>query len=977
MAERVGTPCRASAGDRQVVPAKPKADRLKMKRYLIAVSALLITAGSLAAKDSPETERLFTLKVKPMLSGKCFGCHGGDSEEKPKGKFDLTTREGFLKGGYDFPDSLVPGSSAKSYVMKMVKWEDEDYEMPPKQNDRLSEEQIKDFAKWIDAGAPWPNDERQKEIHLAEQNKKRTKDGIMVKTSGGLADEWTFRRYQPEDIWAFQSVRKPALPNRGKLNPVDALIRSKLKKSGFKAATKADSRTLIRRATFDLTGLPPTPTEVYRFNQAYKKDANKAWSDLVDRLLASKHYGERWAQHWLDVARYSDTGGYSNDYERSNAWRYRDWVINALNEDKSYDQFVIEQLAGDELADRSLAKRITDPKKLAPARANGNYNEKESALLVASSFLRMGPWDPAMVKKPEARQLYLDDVVNAVGQTFLSTTMRCLKCHDHKFDPLPTKDYYRFYSAFSGTQLSERKAPFHSEENQAGFEEGKVLTRRLLAFAMVKVKELTTKRENEARRWYQEHNLPYQTLKERKDVDDDKKPPRHCGLSPEEQGRLKVREQDVWIWTRRLERYQPYVQTVYNGQDPGFINARKLRMNAKANMDWRPKSTILTGGSLEAPGQKVGPGVLSALGVPVTGAKDDPYVLPDALEGRRLALAKWIADPRNPLTARSIVNRVWQYHFGKAIAGNPNNFGVKGSKPTHPRLLDWLTADFVENGWKLKRLHRQIMASQTYQQSGSHADMEKLLNDDPNNDLFAYFPSRRLTAEEIRDGMLKITGELNTKGGGLPIRPEMNLEVALQPRMIQFSLAPAYQPSPKPEDRNRRSIYAYRVRGLANPFLETFNQPNPNDSCEDRDTASVSPQAFTLLNSDVVTARSIAYALRVEKEEETLSKQIDRAIHLAFSRNPSKQEKKKLLTYVKEMRAYHEKVKPEPKEYPTKITRSLVEEFTGQPFEYEEILPVFENYVPDQQAADVNPKTRALADLCLLLFNSNEFVYLY
>jgi mono/diheme cytochrome c family protein len=950
-----------------------------MKRHIIVASALLLSSGGPAtAEKSPSAgmEKLFTLEVKPMLSEKCFGCHGAP-DKKLKGGLDVTTRAAFVKGGDEYPDTLVPGSAAKSFVMKAVRWQDEDYEMPPKKNDRLSEEQIKDLAKWIDAGAPWPSEERQKEIHLAEQQRTRTKDGIMVKTSGGLGDEWTFRRYQPEDIWAFQPVKQSALPDRGNLNPVDAIIGSKLKISGFKAASKANYRTLIRRATYDLTGLPPTPTEVYKFGKAYTKNADQAWSELVDRLLDSKHYGERWAQHWLDVARYADTGGYSNDYERSNAWRYRDWVINALNEDKPYDQFVIEQLAGDELADRSLAKRITDPKKLTPARANGNYNEEESALLVASSFLRMGPWDPAMVKKPEARQLFLDDVVNAVGQTFLSTTMRCFKCHDHKFDPLPTRDYYRFYSAFAGTQLSERKAPFHGDESQAGFKEGKAMTQRLLAFATAKVKHLTTKREDAARKWYQEHDLPYQTLQKRKSVDDEKKPPRHVGLSPEEQGRLKVREQDVWIWTRRLERYQPFVQTVYNGQDPGFLNARKLRMNAKANMDWRPDSTILTGGSLEAPGAKVAPGVLSALGVPTSDANKDPYLVTDKLEGRRLALAKWIADPRNPLTARSIVNRVWQYHFGKAIAGNPNNFGVKGSKPTHPRLIDWLAADFVENGWKIKRLHRLIMASQTYQQSGSHPEMEKLRNADPNNDLFAYFPSRRLTAEEIRDGMLKITGELNLTGGGLPIMPEMNLEVALQPRMIQFSLAPAYQPSPTPAERNRRSIYAYRVRGLANPFLETFNQPNPNDSCEDRDAASVSPQAFTLLNSDVVTARSIGFALRLEAEAKTLTEQIQRAIHLTFVRQPSEKELTTMLTYVKEMRTYHAKVKPERKDYPTKITRSLVEEFTGQPFEYEEILPAFENYIRDRHAGDVSPKTRALADLCLLLFNSNEFVYIY
>ncbi|MBG88261.1 MAG: hypothetical protein CMO80_15340 [Verrucomicrobiales bacterium] len=949
-----------------------------MKNHIIAASALLITAGGVFADDSKaEFERLFTLRVKPLLSEKCFGCHGGDLHKKPKGSFDLTTRSRFLKGGSEFSNALVPGSSAQSYVMKMIKWEDEDYEMPPKKNDRLNEEQIADFARWIDAGAPWPSEERQKEIHLAEQSKKRTKDGVMVTTSGGLADEWTFRRYQPEDIWAFQPVKKPRV--KSQMNPIDALVRSKLSKAGFKPAPKADARTLIRRATYDLTGLPPTPNQVYKFHQAYQKDPDQAWSDLIDRLLASRHYGERWAQHWLDVARYADTGGYSNDYERSNMWRYRDYVIRAFNSDKPYNQFIIEQLAGDELADASLNKRIKDWNKFQSARQNGKqYNDKESQLLVASSFLRMGPWDPAMVKKPQARQIYLDDVVNAVGQTFMSTTMRCLKCHDHKFDPLPTRDYYRVYAAFEPTQLAERPVPFAKHENLERFEEGKAMTERLWKFASAKEQELIDKREATARKWYKENNREYKTQAQRKSDPDDEKPPRHAGLDYIEQGRLKVRAQDEWIWNRRKERYQPYVQTVYNGPVPGGLNARRLRMNAKANNKWRPDSRILTGGALEAPGDQVTPGVLSALAVPVEGApKNDPYQIGDKLNGRRLALARWIADERNPLTTRSIVNRVWQYHFGKAIAGNPNNFGVKGSKPTHPRVLDYLAADFVENGWTIKRLHKLIMTSMTYQQSGKHPDMEKLLNEDPKNNLFAYFPSRRLSAEEIRDGMLKITGELNTKGGGVPIKPEMNMEVALQPRMIQFSIAPAYTPSRTPDERNRRSIYAYRVRGLANPFLETFNRPNPNDSCEERDAASVSPQAFTLLNSDVTTARSIAFALRVEKDADNLTDQIKRVFHLAFTRHPSAQESSRMAAYVKEMRTYHKKVKPERKTYPTKITRSLVEEFSGKPFEYEEILPVFENYIPDKQAADVGPNTRAMADLCLLLFNSHEFMYLY
>ena len=402
-----------------------------------------------------------------------------------------------------------------------------------------------------------------------------------------------------------------------------------------------------------------------------------------------------------------------------------------------------------------------------------------------------------------------------------------------------------------------------------------------------------------------------------------------------------------------------------------------MRMPNKPGQKVVPVSYILLGGTLEAPGEEVSPGVLSALEVPVSTKDQDPYLIDDKLQGRRLALANWIANPKNPLTARSIVNRVWQHHFGKPIAGNPNNFGAKGGKPTHPKLLDWLASELVAGDWKLKRIHRMIMLSETYQQSSNHAKLEELRQIDPNNDLLATYVPRRLTAEELRDAMLAITGELNSEMGGLPIMPEINMEVALQPRMIQFSIAPAYQPSRTPEERNRRTIYAYRVRGQADPFLELFNQPNPNDSCEERDAAAVTPQAFTLLNSEVMSDRAIAFALRVEKEFDTLHLQVKRAVQLAYGRVPDKVEWERLKQYLTKMKAYHANHQPKPVTYPTKVRRSLVEEFTGKPFDYEEILPVFENYVPDKKPADVDPNTRALADLCLLLLNANEYIYVY
>lgn len=297
--------------------------------------------------------------------------------------------------------------------------------------------------------------------------------------------------------------------------------------------------------------------------------------------------------------------------------------------------------------------------------------------------------------------------------------------------------------------------------------------------------------------------------------------------------------------------------------------------------------------------------------------------------------------PQNALTTRSIVNRIWQYHFGKPLAGNPNNFGVKGAKPTHPELLDFLATDFVENGWKLKRLHKAILMSQAYQRSSQHPELDKVNQADPNNDWLARFPVRRLTSEQMRDAMLTASGELNDEAGGLPVMPEINMEVALQPRMIQFSLAPAYQPSPTPELRNRRSVYAYRVRGQADPFMEVFNKPNPNDSCDLRDSAAVSPQAFTLLNSDSITDRSIAIAIRIREKDIPPIEQIQRAFELILNRPADDGELRRLEGYLSDMQNYHEQTPARPVAYPTEVTRSLVEEFSGQTFEYQEIIQAF------------------------------------
>ena len=951
---------------------------IRRVRHALALAGALAVSLLPSVSGEEEGARLFALKVFPLLKEKCFACHGEDPG-KVEGKLNLLSLEGMLRGGENSQRVLVAGRPAQSDLYRAITWEDEELEMPPKENDRLSEIQVALVRDWIAAGAPWPDGKTRRRYLVAERAIAVTEDGEIFRTSGGLSEEWTYRRYRPEDLWALRPVVRPAV--REDVNPVDHFIDSRRMKAGFEAAEQADPLMLIRRATYDLLGLPPTPDEVAEFRKDWRLDQEQAWEALVDRLLDSPHYGERWAQHWLDVARYADTGGYSNDYERSNAWRYRDYVIRAFNGDKPYNQFVIEQLAGDELADASAGRRLgIRGDRLQQVRFNGNYTAGEREWLVATGFLRMGPWDNAMVKAPEARQIYLDDVVKSVGQAFLATNLRCAKCHDHKFDPIPTRDYYRFYAAFAGTQMAERKLPFLPTEHLGRFEEGRSQVKRLLSFATQRKNRIKEKQETAAKAWYAERKLNYLPEQQRRNLPDEEKPPRHVGLDHVDQGRLKVREQDEWIWTRRLERYEPMIQGVYNGPDlpQKGTRARKMRIAGTPDRNWQPESVIYSGGALEAPGETVSPGVLSGCGVPVEGSENsDPYRLGEGLEGRRLALAKWIADPHNPLTTRVIVNRIWQHHFGKGLAGNSNNFGAKGSRPTHPALLDWLASDFVENGWTFKRMHRLIMTSRAYRQAGNHREMKALRGKDPNNELLAYFPPRRFTAEELRDTLLVATGELNRTLGGLPIRPEINREVALAPRMIQFSIAPAWQPSRTPAERNRRTIYAYRVRGLPDPFLDLFNQPNPNASCEARHSAAVTPQAFTLLNSDVMTDRSIALALRLERETRGLERQIELAFQLVLGRSADAVEQERLQAYVGDMRNYHRMGKVERDRFPTRVTRSLVEEFSGKPFDYEEILPVFENYVADSKPADVPAATRALADLALLLFNSNEFLYLY
>jgi hypothetical protein len=955
--------------------------------FALVIAATVLGEGRpQAAEVSPpdfEPKIVFATEILPLLQSRCFGCHGEGDEIQ--GGLNMTSLQGLCVGGESGEAAIVPGDPMQGSLVAAVRWDG--LEMPPKESERLSSEQIELIRKWILAGAPWPSAAEREKILVAEQEQSAGSGLVQVATSGGTTTEWTTRRYRQEDIWAFQPLKQPSELVPAGLetgSEIDYFINRRLSEAEVTPNPSASPQDLIRRVSYGLTGLPPKPAEVDAFVAASYQDPEVAYRELVDRLLASPRYGEHWARHWLDVTRYADTGGMSNDYERSNMWRYRDYVIRSFNRDKPYDQFVREQIAGDELAEQSARARFVDDgldgkqveAALRALEKSGDYTEEEAEWLVATGFLRMGPWDNAMVEPEEARQMYIDDLVNITGQTFLSQTLRCCKCHDHKFDPIPTRDYYRLYSAFSTTFPAERPVRFMSREPQERFDSGRQFVGQMLTFAREQKQKLVDKQEAAARAWYEEHDLPYKAENDRKEDPDEMKPPRHVGLTVEDKGRLKVREQDEWIWERRLERYQPLAQSVFSSATipVKFTGAKKLRIFRNPPSKGKSiEARILAGGALGAPGDIVRPGVLSAVSHAVHAVEEDPYLIPDHHAGRRTILARWIASPSNPLTTRSIVNRVWQFHFGAGLAANPNNFGGKGGKPTHPDLLDYLAGKFVEQGWSLKALHREILLSAAYRRS-AEAVGQSVTEVDPDNHLLAKFGRRRLTAEEIRDSLLQITGELVHGDGGVPVFPEINMEVALQPRMIQFSLAPAYQPSATPEERNRRSIYAYACRGQADPFLELFNQPGPNESCEMRDTASLTPQALTLLNSDFMLARAAALCDRIDLDKTPLDDAMNAAFIAVLGRPATGAECDRLVDFCRDVSVSRDGSDSSVR-YPTQITRTLVEEFSGEPFDYTEILPTFVAYQPDRAIAELGQLEQAFANVCLLLMNTNEFLF--
>ena len=923
----------------------------------------LVFLAPLGAAEPPAGEALFAHRILPLFKSKCFACHGDDPKDV-RGDLDMRTRAGLLRGGESGEASLTPGKPAESPLYDAIRWDG--LEMPPKENDRLTDRQVQLVGEWISAGAPWPDEARRKELLANTEDQWSTPGGVEVATSGGLSPQWTHRKYDPTNLWAYASLPEPFEPTNFS-EVIDQLLAKKLDSLNLRPAPLADRRTLIRRATFDLIGLPPTPAEIANFVDDPAGD-DAAFAKVVDRLLASPHYGEHWGRHWLDVVRYADSSGFANDYERGVTWRYRDYVIRAFNEDKPYDQFIVEQIAGDEL-------------------------EGTPEQLIAVGFLRMGPWElTGMEVAKIARQRFLDDVTDAVGQVFLGHMLQCARCHDHKFDPIPTRDYYAMQAVFATTQFAHRPAPHLEQENTAGFEEQRYLEQRQQHY-QAELAKLNKKRNIAAGlKWLEENHRDTKPMQDtiaalkaakrpvnlnavRSRMQADKVnpeliPPRHAGFEPRDFGLERICRKGLERLKWRMTRYKPLAFSVYSGhtQSMSRVNA-PLTMPKDVERGELEQTAILTGGDPFAAAEPVAPAPLSVV--------NDDAAFPKSVAGRRLALARWIASANNPLTARVMANRIWQWHFGQALAGNPNNFGATGKKPTHPELLDQLAAEFIASGWSMKSLHRVIMNSAAYRRDSSHPQAATLMERDPNGESFAAFQARRLTAEELRDAMLSAAGMLNPVVGGIPVRPEMNLEAALQPRQVMGTFAEAWQPSPKPSQRHRRSVYAQRIRGQRDPFFEVFNSPAADISCEARDSSTVTPQVFAMFNSEISLDRALAFADRLLKENRGPRETLSRMFEFAYGRPADDSELLVTLEHWKKMEQRHETLQFARPKYPREVVRNAVEENTGEPFQFVEPLEVYADFEPDLKLADASPRLRGLAEVCLVIMNSNEFAYVY
>jgi hypothetical protein len=792
--------------------------------FVWAILLLLGSSVAVRAADLPS-------QAVQVLTQRCHQCH---SEKTRMGGVQLTSTRDVQQAG----DRIL---AAIAHTGKI--------KMPPA--GPLPAAETATLRDWIQQKAPWPS----------------------AATSAAPS-------VQQPALWSFRPPTRPAIPATSQ-NPIDAFVRARLQQANLTPAPQADKLTLIRRATFDLHGLPPTFTDIEAF---LKDDSPEAYPRLIDTLLASPRYGEKWGKHWLDLVRYGDTSGFEQDPYMLYAWRYRDYVVRSFNDDKPYDRFIREQIAGDEL-----------------------YPEDPEAQQ-GTGYFTVGTNRDMLYKVEDInREEQLTDFVDTTSSVFLGLTVGCARCHDHKFDPIPQRDYYRMQAIFAPF-LKTRV--FLHYNNARGYD----LQENTRAFRMYEVGAQLSAILNPHRDRLKEQRLAKlpPAVGEAFHTPDEQKTPEQKALFEAYNSKVEPKEDEIYAQLtpdelERLRKIERRLVGTFKNYAPGPFSPGLTDVGRES-----PRTYLPAKGGNDP--EEVPPGFLTALGggdVPEP-PRDSPTTL------RRKALAEWIANPAHPLTARVMVNRIWQYHFGRGIVATPSDFGSRADAPSHPELLDWLATEFVARKWSVKQMHRLILLSDTYRQSArpTPAAVEK----DPENTLLSHFTRRRLEAEEVRDSILLAAGSLNLKMGGRPVVPPLAAEELYG---MSQSIGSAWILTEDPSEHNRRSLYMISRRNFRMPLLEAFDRPEGVLSCSRRDSSTTAPQSLSLLNGQFTLTQANALGARIE----SASDPVIAAWQAVFGRTPTTAEADRTRVFL------------------------------------------------DKQTAHLGSRQAALAELARALFNTNDFLY--
>lgn len=912
---------------RTPTPAASHARILRgLRSAVVALSALLPNANPVhaanpatpparSAKTGPLT---FERDIRPILKANCLDCHG--ETDKPKAGLDLRLRRLMVKGGETGP-AIEPGKPGRSHLIELIR-----SGAMPKREKKLTPQEIATIERWVAQGAP-----------TARPEPDQIPAGMTITE-------------EERSHWAYQPVRRPSVPSTRSAErartPIDALLLPPLRERRIGFSADADRTTLLRRLHTDLLGLPPSPADVGRF---LADTAPDAYEREIDRLLALPQYGERWGRHWLDIAGYAESdGGGTDDSPRPYAYKYRDWVIRAIQADKPFDQFVIEQLAGDELVDRP----------------HSNLTAEQWDRLIATGFLRMAPDGTASAADATvARNQVMSDTIKIVTSSLMGLTVGCAQCHDHRYDPIPQTDYFRIRAVFE---------PAYDWKNW------RPPGQRLISLYTTADREKAAAVEKEAAVAAQERDrkqsahieaaLAKELLKFPKDQQPLLNEAFHAPADKRTPAQKKLIDDNpsVNISAGTLYQYNAEAAEELKKLEAkiGEIRARKPEEDFVSVLDepggTPPVTHRFHRGDPMQPQEPVRPG---APGILTPGGQALEF--PDApaggpSSGRRLAFARWIASTNNPVFARVIVNRVWMGHFGRGLVKTPADFGAMGEKPTHPELLDWLASEFAQTGWSLKHLHRLILTSTAYRQSSSPrpsaraaARPSRAETVDPEATLYWRQRMIRLDAEALRDATLAVSGDLNLKafGPSVPVRMDVTGQVVVG---VEKTSGDNKMPVDVPlnGEENRRSIYVQVRRSQPLAFLNAFDAPPMELNCERRQPSTSAPQSLMLMNSQFVLDRAASFATRLEREAgPSPAGQVEKAWMLAFSRPPSPAEA-------------------------ASSTSFLASQAARVRSQAEAAVPAGKPSVAKDAKPEPSPETQALRHLCQNLLMSNEFLYI-